>query len=315
MWAQLRTAGEPALPGSVVESSGRKVACCNCPSSPCWRRPLRRCQQVPHSPVAAGTSPSSTAIGPFVRRQARRPSPVPPGTRHHRRIPRYRPRRRRTTATWDRDRRGAPHAGATGDRTSPDCNAASPSADSRPAEPDPANLIVFDVLQDLGADVRGLPFRARRARLERLAGSMVPPLQVTPGTSDIELARQWLEDYGRADVGIEGLVAKGMTSRYQPGVRGWVKHKILDTVDVVVGAVIGTCENAERLVLGRSDDDGTLRIVGSHGVAQAQPARRAPRASLHRSRTPLAFRDPCGSHRPLGPWPATDPSCGADTRW
>jgi ATP-dependent DNA ligase len=140
-------------------------------------------------------------------------------------------------------------------------------------ELEPANMIVFDVLQDLGADVRGLPFRARRARLERLAGSMVPPLQLTPGTSDISLARQWLEDYGRVDVGIEGLVVKGMTSRYQPGVRGWVKHKMRDTVEAVVGAVIGTCESADRLVLGLHDDAGSLRIVGSTGVLK--PTQRA----------------------------------------
>jgi ATP-dependent DNA ligase len=162
------------------------------------------------------------------------------------------------------------------------------------AEPDPANLSVFDVLQDLGADVRGLPLRARRARLGRLAGSMAPPLQVTPGTSDIELARQWLEDYGRADVGIEGLVAKGMTSRYHPGVRGWVKHKILDTVDVVVGAVIGTCENAERLVLGRSDDDGTLCIVGSTGLLKA-----SQRAGL-REHLFTAHEHPWPSEIPVG---------------
>jgi ATP-dependent DNA ligase len=130
---------------------------------------------------------------------------------------------------------------------------------------EPANMIVFDVLQDLGSDVRKLPFRARRARLERLSGSMVPPLQVTPGTSEVRLARQWLEDYGRVDVGIEGLVVKGLSSRYESGARGWVKHKIRDTVDAVVGAVIGSCESAERLILGRYEE-GILRIAGSTGV-------------------------------------------------
>src|SRR5829696_6605993 len=41
-------------------------------------------------------------------------------------------------------------------------------------------------------------------------------------------ARQWLEDYGRVEVGIEGLVVKGLATKYEPGVRGWVKHKLRD---------------------------------------------------------------------------------------
>lgn len=131
---------------------------------------------------------------------------------------------------------------------------------------EPANMILFDVLQEAGQDVRGLPLRARRSRLERLARDMAPPLQVTPGTADLTLARQWLDDYRDVDVGVEGLVAKGLTSTYQPGVRGWLKHKLRDTVEVIVGAVIGSPESAERLVLGMHDDAGGLHIVGSTGV-------------------------------------------------
>jgi hypothetical protein len=47
------------------------------------------------------------------------------------------------------------------------------------------------------------------------------------------------------------------------GVRGWVKHKIRDTVEVIVGAVVGTPVSPERLVLGMYDVEGSLSIVGS----------------------------------------------------
>jgi hypothetical protein len=57
---------------------------------------------------------------------------------------------------------------------------------------------------------------------------------------------------------------KGLATKYQPGVRGWAKDNIGNTVEVIVGAVVGTPERAERLVLGKYDD-GSLRIVGSDG--------------------------------------------------
>ena len=149
----------------------------------------------------------------------------------------------------------------------------------RGALADSANMIVFDVLHDGTHDLRARPFRMRRAHLERLGDRMAPPLQLVPGTDDLDVAHQWLEDYGRVDVGVEGLVVKGLATTYEPGVRGWVKHKIRDTVEVIVGAVVGTPESAERLVLGMYDDDGCLRIVGSTG-ALTPTQRRALREYL-----------------------------------
>jgi ATP-dependent DNA ligase len=141
------------------------------------------------------------------------------------------------------------------------------------AEVEPANMIVFDVLHDGVTDLRTRPFRMRRQRLERLGASLVPPLQVVPGTADLDLARQWLEDYGQADVGVEGLVVKGLAGTYQPGVRGWVKHKVRDTIEVIVGAVIGSPESAERLVIGMYGDARDLHIVGSTGVLNQRQRR------------------------------------------
>jgi ATP-dependent DNA ligase len=62
---------------------------------------------------------------------------------------------------------------------------------------------------------------ARRTRLESLAKAWVPPLQLSPVTSDVDEAREWLEAFKAA--GVEGLVVKGASTRYQPGRREWVK--------------------------------------------------------------------------------------------
>jgi ATP-dependent DNA ligase len=129
----------------------------------------------------------------------------------------------------------------------------------------PASLVVFDVLEAAGQDLRGLPLRERRRVLEQLGTDLSPPLQLVPGTDDVTVARGWLADYGSVDVGIEGLVVKGLDTLYQPGIRGWRKYRLRDTAEAVVGAVIGSPASAERVILGRFDADGVLRIAGSTG--------------------------------------------------
>jgi ATP-dependent DNA ligase len=138
---------------------------------------------------------------------------------------------------------------------------------------EPAHLLMFDVLAIRGLDQRPRPLKTRRVLLERL--STAPPLQLVPGTRDPDEAAEWLEDYGRADVGVEGLVIKGLATPYVGGQRGWLKYKIRDTVEAIVGAVIGSPENAERLVLGHYNADGQLRIVGS-----THPLRTSQRVEL-----------------------------------
>jgi len=70
---------------------------------------------------------------------------------------------------------------------------------------------------------------------------------------------------------IEGLVVKGAASRYEPGVRRWVKVKSRETTEVVVGAVIGTLTAPTAIVAGLYQQDGTLRMVGrSTSLTRAQ---------------------------------------------
>jgi ATP-dependent DNA ligase len=94
---------------------------------------------------------------------------------------------------------------------------------------------------------------------------LAPPLQVTPATRDGDVAAVWLRDYTTADVGIEGLVIKGLGQAYRSGARAWLKLRSRTTVEAIVGAVTGTRSRPERLILGLHDRDGRLLIAGGTG--------------------------------------------------
>jgi ATP-dependent DNA ligase len=118
----------------------------------------------------------------------------------------------------------------------------------------PAALIAFDLLQVGGDDVMARPLSERRRALEALlpaSGRMVVNLQ----TPDVHEAQAWLD--GGALTGVEGVVAKRTSGRYQPGQRGCVKVKRHRTAEVVVGGFRGT-----RVLLGLYDAEGRLHHVG-----------------------------------------------------
>ena len=149
----------------------------------------------------------------------------------------------------------------------------------------PASYLAFDALAAGGEDLRGKPWRDRRAALEALA-PWQPPLQLSPSTVSREQALRWFEDWRAA--GVEGLVAKGALSRYEPGRRGWVKVKSRHTQEVVVGAVIGAITAPEAVVCG-------LRR-GGELVASGRSGRLT--AAQSRALAPL-LQEPLGEH----PWP------------
>ncbi|MEU9255463.1 ATP-dependent DNA ligase [Streptomyces sp. NPDC048270] len=67
-----------------------------------------------------------------------------------------------------------------------------------------------------------------------------------------------------ADVsGVEGILIKSLNSRYLTGYCGWTKIRRRDTTEAIVGAITGTLTRPQLLVLGRHDQDGRLRPVGS----------------------------------------------------
>jgi ATP-dependent DNA ligase len=139
----------------------------------------------------------------------------------------------------------------------------------------PASYVAFDLLAAGGTDLRTRQLRRRRADLEALAASWAPPLQLSPVTADPEEARQWSADFRPA--GIEGLVAKGAATRYQPGRREWLKVKSWETTEVLAGGVIGSLERPSQLVAGRYRD-GELVVVGR--TSPLSPAQSAELAAV-----------------------------------
>lgn len=96
----------------------------------------------------------------------------------------------------------------------------------------PAHLMLFDVVHLDGRLLTGLPYAERRVLLEGLgpAGSAwsTPAAITGHGAQAWEMAK---------DAGLEGLIAKRLTSRYEPGARSktWVKIKVHRLADVVIG--------------------------------------------------------------------------------
>lgn len=150
----------------------------------------------------------------------------------------------------------------------------------------PASFIAFDLLGDGAVDLRPLPFDARRARLEALLAGAVRPLQLTPATRDLSVARAWLERFHGA--GIDGVVAKRRDLPYAPGRREMVKVKRERTADCVVAGLRTFSGEpvVASLLLGLWDGAGVLRHVG---VASSFPEgeRRALFTSLARLAVPL----------------------------
>jgi ATP-dependent DNA ligase len=125
----------------------------------------------------------------------------------------------------------------------------------------PAHLVVFDLLQ--GADGQPLldqPLAVRRELLVALLDGAPTELALCPQTTSVEVAREWLSAWTPA--GVEGVVAKGLAGRYQPGKRGWLKYRVRSGAEAIVGGVTGTITDPQILLLGRFDTQGRLRYVG-----------------------------------------------------
>ncbi|MFC9679880.1 ATP-dependent DNA ligase [Streptomyces sp. NPDC056948] len=189
-------------------------------------------------------------------------------------------------------------------------------ADSRVrmlAERTPASLVAFDLLALGDESLMDVPMTDRRGLLAGELAEVTAPVHLAPATTDIEVARQWFEQYEGA--GLDGVIAKPLTVRYRPDERAMFKIKHERTADVVVagyrlhksGPVVGS------LLLGLYDDGGTLQHVG---VSAAFPMKR--RAELVEELEPLRLDDAQGH-----PWAAWSDEAahekarlpGAPSRW
>jgi len=125
------------------------------------------------------------------------------------------------------------------------------------------NLVVFDVLFH-GAGVVDLPYEERRALLASL--ELEPPIIVpeptpTRGVSLFNAVR---------DQGMEGIVAKRLGSRYQPGRRSddWQKISVRHTLRAVVGGYLpgdGSRSSTFGSILVGLYEPGGLRWIAAVG--------------------------------------------------
>lgn len=154
---------------------------------------------------------------------------------------------------------------------------------------------VFDLLWQDGEDLTGLPYTTRHARLEHLdlpvsgvGQAVVVPDAFLGAVNPADLLQ------AASDNGLEGVIAKRLTSRYRPGQRSadWVKVPLTRTQEVVI---VGWKPGAGRrqgmigsLLLGVHNQHGDLLYVGQVGTGFTEAMLRDLHARLH----PLARQDP-----------------------
>lgn len=122
----------------------------------------------------------------------------------------------------------------------------------RLARETPVSFVAFDLLALGDTSLMGEPFERRRAMLEDLLANRPAPgftadgeggprpapgripagVYLTPSTDDLELAREWFHRFEGA--GLDGLVAKPPTGRYEPDKRVMTKIKHERTADCVL---------------------------------------------------------------------------------
>ena len=132
----------------------------------------------------------------------------------------------------------------------------------------PVRLYLFDLLEIDGASLLREPYDTRRARLLDLGLDTRPSVDVPPAFTDITGAQ--LLEIARTH-GLEGIVAKRRSSRYEPGRRSpaWIKTALLTTQEVLLcGWTPGRGSRATSLgslLLGAHDHAGRLRFLGHVG--------------------------------------------------
>ncbi len=149
-------------------------------------------------------------------------------------------------------------------------NVASASAVRRLSASTPVVYAIFDLLYLDGHSLMGLPYEDRRARLEEL--ELGGPAWRVPAAYPGSAARGTALLQATEAQGLEGIVAKRLDSRYEPGRRtgAWVKIKHVTRQELVIcGWLPGEGRRAERigaLLMGYWTDDGRLRYAGRVGT-------------------------------------------------
>jgi bifunctional non-homologous end joining protein LigD len=142
----------------------------------------------------------------------------------------------------------------------------SPNAVRRLMKTTPVVYAMFDLLYLDGRSLLELPYSERRERLEALELSgpawRVPAAHPGAGTALLEATRQQ---------GLEGVVAKRLDTRYEPGRRSGAWLKIKNTLRqemVIAGWLPGEGRRTDRIgaLLAGVYEDGKLRYAGRVGT-------------------------------------------------
>ena len=126
----------------------------------------------------------------------------------------------------------------------------------------PASFIAFDLLALESQDLTGRPFSERRKKLEQVLEAAIPPVYLTPATTDPLVGEDWFVRFEGA--GLDGVVAKPGNLHYEQDRRVMYKMKHQRTADCVVGGFRWYRGGAGvgSLLLGLYDAEHTLQHVG-----------------------------------------------------
>ncbi|MCK7624724.1 non-homologous end-joining DNA ligase [Streptomyces sp. RS10V-4] len=148
-----------------------------------------------------------------------------------------------------------------------------PRRSARLAMEIPVQLVLFDVMY-LGGPLLAAPYHERRAVLSGLG--LAGPNWSVPGYVAGHGRQAW---EAAVHGGLEGVLAKRLSSPYLPGVRSddWVKTKYLETLDIVVGGWTegrGALRGLPGSVLAGVAEPAGLRFVGAVGSGLSAHERR-----------------------------------------
>jgi len=152
-------------------------------------------------------------------------------------------------------------------------NVSHPAQIARLAAEIPVSYLAFDLLCLDGQSLLDVPYSQRRARLDAL-GLSGRYWQTPPSFTDVS-GRELLAVSRQQ--GLEGVVAKRLTSRYDPGKRSpaWRKIKVVLRQEAVIGGWKpgegGRAGQIGSLLIGLQGPDG-LAYAGHVGTGFTQPA-------------------------------------------
>jgi bifunctional non-homologous end joining protein LigD len=159
----------------------------------------------------------------------------------------------------------------------------------------PVVYMIFDLLYLEGRDTMPLPYSERRALLEGLGLNGTAWQTPAYHVGDGEAMRQ-----ASREQGLEGVVAKRLESRYEPGSRSgaWLKVKNTDSQELVIGGWLpgqgGRAKTLGSLAVGFYEGDRLLYAgnVGTGFTERTLADLIAPLAELERPTSPFEGRQP-----------------------